>query len=237
MRSLQPLRAIVEGLVDVVAPARCMGCLREDTWLCTACRSRASAYPLSCIVCGEAEARGSTCSSCRAHTQLTGVVSVGGYHNRLLQRGVGWLKYRSVTAVAPVLASLLLPRLLVIAPWQELQQHAVLVPIPLHAKRQRERGFNQSQEIARAITATLNIPTAMLLTRTRSTWTQSKLPKEMRQQNMQRSFAIADQLPIDRSLVILIDDVTTTGSTLSAAAQTLHHAGVPLIWGATIARG
>lgn len=237
MKLPAPLALLLGGLADIIAPARCMGCLRETTWLCPACRARVGTYPLSCIVCTKAHPRGLTCETCRSSTPLAGVISVGGYRNLLLQRGVGWLKYKGVHAVAPLLASLLLPRLLVIAPWQELHERAVFIPIPLHPKKQRERGFNQSTEIARALSKNTGIPTLTMLGRHRSTWTQSKLPKELRHENMQHAFAVTERLPVGRSMAILIDDVTTTGSTLTAAAHTLHQADVPLMWGATIARG
>src|SRR5687768_15661998 len=92
------LTVLLDGLADIIAPARCMGCLREGTWLCATCRSRVGSYPLSCIVCSKAHPRGITCDSCRNQTHVTGVVSVGGYKNLLLQRGVGWLKYKGVKA-------------------------------------------------------------------------------------------------------------------------------------------
>lgn len=237
MRLPTAISVLLGGLADTIAPARCMGCLREGTWLCRACRARIGKYPLSCIVCAKPHPRGLTCDTCRQSTPLTGVVSVGGYNNLLLQRGIGWLKYKGVKDTAPVLASLLLPRLLVIAPWQELQARAVFLPIALHPKKQRERGFNQSEAIAHALSIATNIPTSLALRRKRSTWTQSKMPKELRQTNMQRAFELVESLPTGRSIAIIIDDVTTTGSTLAAAAYAMRQEKVPLIWGTTIARG
>lgn len=228
---------LLARLASIIAPPRCLGCLQEGTWLCHRCQARLGAFPLSCIVCEKPQARGLTCAGCRAATPLEGVVSVGSYRTLALQRGIGWLKYQSIKALVPVLASLLLPRLLSIAPWEELQKKAVLVPIPLHRSRQRERGFNQSHEIARAMADSLGLPALSALSRQRATWTQSKLPKELRENNVQNAFALAAPLPPEQSLVILIDDVTTSGSTLAAAAHALRAAGDPVIWGATIARG
>jgi len=113
----------------------------------------------------------------------------------------------------------------------------MLVPLPLHSRRQRERGFNQSEKIALAISDATSIPVVPLLTRPRATWTQSHLPHDLRQHNVQTAFAINGSVPRDRTIAIIIDDVATTGATLSAAALPLKKAGVPIIWGAVIARG
>lgn len=205
--------------------------------MCRRCQDRVGTYPLSCVICNKPHPRGLTCETCRTSTPLHGVISVGSYRNVLLQRGIGWLKYKGVQDVAPILAALLLPRLLAIAPWEELQQRAILVPIPLHRRKQRERGFNQSQAIAEALSQTTGIPVVPLLVRERPTWTQSKLPSELRRDNVSTAFALAASPAPERTMAIIIDDVTTTGSTLSAAAAVLHQAPLPVIWGATIARG
>ena len=237
MRPPALLTEVLDRLLAVVAPPRCLGCLTEATWLCRRCQDRIDTYPLSCVSCSKPHPRGLTCENCRAATPLHGVISVGSYRNVLLQRGIGWLKYKGVQDVAPILSALLLPRLLAIAPWEELQRLAVLVPIPLHRRKQRERGFNQSQAIAAAINQATNIPVAPLLVRDRSTWTQSKLPSELRHDNVSTAFSLAASPTPERTMAIIIDDVTTTGSTLSAAAGVLHRANIPILWGATIARG
>jgi ComF family protein len=166
-----------------------------------------------------------------------GLISVGPYTSALLQRGISWLKFKGITATAKPLAELLLPRLLVIAPLEQLQEQAVLVPIPLHKRRQRERGFNQSAEIAFHLSNLTGIATASLLDRPKATWTQSHLPKELRQQNVTGIFTYVETADPTKPLAIIIDDVTTSGSTLTAAALVLKQANFPLIWGATIARG
>ena len=235
----------MRGLADALAPSRCIVCLKDSTWLCLECWEEvAKAYPstLPCVGCGEHDtSQGLTCQSCRRNTALKGVVSAGSYHLPHLQRGIRWLKFKGIRAVAPSLAQLLLPRLLLIGTLEELSKKAVLIPLPLHPRRQRERGFNQSALIADSISEATHIPVADILVRHKSTWAQSSLPPELRAANIQNSFALApdyaSHFPTDRRLAILVDDVTTSGSTLRAAAEALSPLKFQQTWGLTIARG
>lgn len=198
---------------------------------------------LTCILCKEERFRGTTCPTCREETTLTGIVSVGEYSNQALQRGIEWLKFKGIRPLAEVLGALLIPRIATVAPIQELAQHAVLVPLPLHSWRQRTRGFNQSEDIANAIGRICNIQVAHILTRTISTSSQANLPHSLRSKNMNNAFALAiseeeyKNLADKKPIIIIIDDVSTTGSTLSSAASVLP--GIPnvQIWAAVVARG
>lgn len=227
-RQSQPLRLlqarskhIWETLRDLIAPARCMNCLREGTWLCRECAVHVPDFP---ALRYEKEA------------PLSGIVSAGAYGSEYLRRGIGWLKFRGVQELAPVLASLLVPKLSAIAPVAQLQKEAVLIPIPLHKRRLRQRGFNQSLEIARALAAQTSIPVTDILTRQRATLAQAMLPHEMRAENVEDAFVVSGPLPNKKYLLIL-DDVSTTGSTLLAAATVLRENHRGIIWGVTVARG
>lgn len=205
------------------------------TWLCARCRRQLSHVEQACIVCEEINRRGTTCLACRAETRLTGVVSAGAYSNVNLRRGVHWLKFKGVREASVALAELLVPQLKLIAPWVQLQQQAVLIPLPLHRRRERERGFNQSALLAETISRYTNIPVAAVLERQRATLTQTKLPSGMRLKNMRDAFRQVKPLPRGKKLALLVDDVTTTGASLNAAAATLPED--VQIWGVTVARG
>jgi ComF family protein len=97
----------------------------------------------------------------------------------------------------------------------------VLVPVPLHWRRNWQRGFNQAEEIARTLSKLTGIPSKKLLRRTRNTQTQTKLGRKQRLQNLHGAFT-ARTIPEHFRSVILIDDVFTTGSTAEACASTLR---------------
>lgn len=235
---LASVQLFLQQVKHLIAPPRCMGCLREGVWFCRACAERVPPFALSCVSCEQPQSRGITCNTCRVEIPLKGVITAGPYHSPWLRRGIHWLKFKGVTDVAPDLSALLARRIPIIAPLQVLQQSACFVPIPLHRARQRERGFNQSSVICQELSVQTGIPTIELLHRTKSTYSQSRLPKELRADNLVRAFSLAANIPDRISTAIIVDDVTTSGSTLSTAAKALRTINKDIIiWGATIARG
>lgn len=106
---------------------------------------------------------------------------------------------------------------------------AHVVPVPLHATRLNERGFNQSERIARALVTSIGdstlVLTPHLLTRTRHTETQTKQARHERITNMRDAFAVTERNLVHNANIILVDDVITTGATLRAATRALEAAG------------
>lgn len=223
--------------MDLLAPPRCIYCLREGVWLCRKCEIGLPLYSQSCLICATADRRGLTCRSCQAETAVIGLLSAGPYQALVFRRAVAWLKFKGVRSMADTFARLMMPKLLLIAPANQLVQKAVFLPMPLHSRRLAERGFNQSEDIAQALSSRTAIPVVQGLSRTRSTFIQSKLPTELRTQNVSGAFTLENSIPVDRQIAILIDDVVTTGATLSSAAEALHPTFSGQIWAVTMARG
>lgn len=110
----------------------------------------------------------------------------------------------------------------------ELARDAVLVPVPLHPRKLRERGYNQSEEIARSLAQALGTPVrlAHLLRRIVDTVSQTRQDRRARQLNLKNAFALAPGAVINPAdHYLLIDDVFTTGSTLNSCAQALRRGG------------
>ena len=110
-----------------------------------------------------------------------------------------------------------------------LYEKPLIVPIPLHEKRLRERGYNQAERIARVV-ATHASTEALecrsdVLVRVRNTDAQARLDKKRRRQNMARAFVVAKPEAVRGMDIVLIDDVVTTGATMRAARKTLEEAG------------
>ena len=103
----------------------------------------------------------------------------------------------------------------------------MIVPVPLHPARQRKRGYNQSAEFARGLSATLNVPlNTSILVRARVTETQTRKNRLMRWQNVETAFELKQAKVVEGKRILLVDDVITTGATLEACGQTLVKAGV-----------
>ena len=105
-----------------------------------------------------------------------------------------------------------------------------VVPVPLHWTRLLRRGFNQSALIARRLSVHLGVPAENLLKRTRSTGQQSKLTGAERRENLSGAFSIKDLPKVKNRVILLTDDVMTTGATLSEAASVLKKAGAEKVY-------
>ncbi len=112
----------------------------------------------------------------------------------------------------------------------------LIIPVPMHRRRQGERGFNQALELARFVGKTLDLPVAAgAVVRVRETPPQVGLKRRERQRNLRRAFAVRDD-GITGASLLLIDDVMTTGATLHQLAATLRRHGASEITAATVAR-
>jgi len=115
-------------------------------------------------------------------------------------------------------------------------QFDVIVPVPLHPTRQRERGFNQASLLAELLSPRISIPCKRVLKRIRYTTTQTALDRAERMENLHNAFRLRKKADVRGLRVLLIDDVLTTGSTLSECARILKRAGAISVYAATAAR-
>ena len=116
-------------------------------------------------------------------------------------------------------------------------ENSYLVPIPLAPLKKRQRGFNQSELIARKLSTAYNIPLlADNLIKIKQTKPQIHLTKEQRAENVKNAFAVKNSIAVKQKTVFLIDDIFTTGATMESAAHTLKRAGAARVFGITIAR-
>lgn len=201
----------------------CAGCHADLPWPGDSCRQCAG--PL-----GSAPSAG-RCGHCQrqppVYTATTALLRYRPPADFLIQR----LKFAGELALAPLLAGLLAARLA----GRTSSLPELLVPVPLHGSRLRERGFNQATEIARVLGRTLHIPVNhRLCRRSRKTQTQSLLPVKVRHWNVRNAFAMTDRTPARH--VAIVDDVMTTGHTVNELARILQGAGVNKIEVWVIAR-
>jgi ComF family protein len=144
-------------------------------------------------------------------------------------------KYHRALWFEPFLADLLLREA---APRLAGDSWDMIVPVPLHPLRQREREFNQADRLARCLAARTGIPAhCRLLKRVRPTGTQTLLTRAERAANMRQAFALRSTLNFNGAKIVLLDDVFTTGATTNACARVLRQAGADTVCVWTLARG
>ena len=232
MKFLTAARVFV---LDVLFPDACVSCMSEGTPLCSSCENFLTSIPPTCIVCKKFSPgknrtpAGRTCPPCREKTAISHFFSPFSYQSKPANSIIHSLKYKRIRSLAPVMAEILgnyLLRFRISVP-----AGAVLVPVPLHPRRERERGFNQSELIARDLGAILGIPFESLLFRSRPTYPQTPLDYAARRTNVENAFSAHTNTR--HKLAILVDDVKTTGATLDAAARALKKAGVKRVWAIT----
>jgi competence protein ComFC len=227
------IRALGGAVLDVALPRRCGLCGRFDTFLCDRCAAGLPrAEPPRCPTCWGAPDARRGCRTCA--TVL--VPSLDGVRSpyRLddgARRLVHALKYDGLSALAEPMGQLMADTL---AAWG-LRPDA-LVPVPLHRARQRRRGFNQAELLARACAERTTLPLALdVLRRVRATTPQVRTASaEQRRRNVDGAFAAHGRLA--GRTVLLIDDVCTTAATLRACAAVLRAAGARSVYGLTFAR-
>lgn len=207
------LAVIGRFVLDALAPHRCVNCKKIGAVVCADCW--ATVERKLQITPGP--------------KPLQSIVTCGEYEQPIMQKLIHDLKYNGIRDAAEPLAKLLTETVCPL-----LQTGDVLVAIPLHARRERKRGFNQSELLAKQLHVAANVPLIDALHRVRNTKPQVECDADERRTNLKDAF-IADQ--VDAKRIILIDDVTTTGTTFVEAAKALRKVTPVPIIGVAVARG
>lgn len=174
------------------------------------------------------------CHGCRRGLYDFDFARSYGAYSSPMARAVVMLKYQRVTPLAGWFADRLLPLV---------RENAaefgcdVIVPVPLHAARQRERGYNQAELIAQALAKRLRLPCrSHLLVRTQPRPEKLRLTVRERWHSVRNAFDMRQGAQVDKLRVLLLDDVLTTGATLDACSRALREAGAAYVAAITVAR-
>jgi ComF family protein len=217
--------------LDLVFPPRCVSCDAFGAFICPGCRAdMVPAEGPRCDACWMPLRPPHPCRHCRYQPlSLSGVRSAFVYE-AAARDAVLALKFRGLSAIAPVMAESMSECLAGWAP-----PVTAIVPVPLAGRRRRTRGYNQSELLAKELSRLAGIPHApRLLIRRRSTPPQARLTGEVRRRSVAGAFVPGKVAP--EGAVLLVDDVITTGATLDACARVLLGEGVEQVFALTFAR-
>lgn len=235
----------LELLTNILFPQKCLGCGEWGNYLCSHCLNLITVCqkPI-CPQCCQPSFNGLTHFSCCRAFGLTGLTSIFSYKG-VVKKAIGKLKYQFVTDLSATILELFLSFCGENKAFTKFvsQKKVILVPVPLYWQRKNWRGFNQAELLGKMISCKLGIKFVPdLLIRIKNTNTQTKLKKEERLKNMKNAFLFNNKKysNIFKSfdpLILLFDDVWTTGATLKECAKVLKRKYKnSQIWGLTLAR-
>jgi len=206
------LKKTFQSLLDFLLPISCLGCGQYKHLICRKC--------LTAIKIESATVQ---------TNDLTVLVSAD-YANPLVAKLIKTMKYQGCLQLAVELAYLLSERLKISG-----LQTTLLMPIPLHPRRHKRRGYNQSIELAKALGNLQDLTVNQDLVRIKNTASQAKLNRVQRLRNMQAAFVYQGP-SLENKHILLIDDVLTTGATIEAASQAIKKAGAASVSALVIAK-
>jgi ComF family protein len=220
------------GFVNLLFPPRCGGCQQPGSLWCDACRAAVQPIlPPWCEVCGELHTPDRLCHNCRQHPLQIEKIRSAAVFEGALRQAIHRFKYERWSSLAEPFGEMLADF------WRAERLTADwLIPVPLHPSRERDRGYNQSELLARDLSRRVGVRiSGRGLRRTRATAVQMTLNAAQRRENVAGAFECTDSR-IRNAHVIVIDDVGTTGATLEACAQAVLKAGAVSVMGLTLAR-
>ncbi|MDD5489555.1 MAG: ComF family protein [Candidatus Moranbacteria bacterium] len=235
---------IKKTVLDTLFPIACLGCQKNDFWICGECFQK---IPIRrdqvCPACErETTLSGFLCRACRTSQKLhlDALISAVSYKNQTVKKMIHNFKYRFAISLSEPLARLEIKALLS----QNVPLPSAIIPVPLHPRRLRWRGFNQAQLLAENISQNLAPPFKItvlnLLERKKYNKPQMELENyHDRLQNVRDLFAIRPGISLEKikgKIVYLVDDIATTGATLEECAKILKRAGAKKVFAVVIAR-
>jgi ComF family protein len=210
-------------ILDLLFPQFCLNCGREGSYLCQDCQALLE-------ISGHHQIYQTT--------NLKDLYFPLPYQNPLIKNLIEKFKYQPfVKELGKILSSLIITHFQLLDNQPDFSNF-ILIPLPLDKKRQRWRGFNQSEEIGKELSKFFKIPLISdCLVKIKETLPQVELTDKERRENIKNAFLAKNQELVKNKKILLVDDVYTTGSTMEEAARVLKKAGAKEIIGIVIARG
>ena len=226
--------SLIWAAVDYIFPAFCCNCGVLGHEICPSCWEEIVILHKNeiCTICGDISPKNSVCTSCMSNDKPAfSQMRSWGIYTGVLQKSIQRLKFERGLGLVPYFAPVCAD---FISSWNISVD--LIIPVPLGRKRKAERGYNQSELIAKRISNTLRIPySSKSLKRIKNTKTQVGLNAIERAVNVRDAFYGSPELLKEKS-VLIIDDITTTGSTINECSRAVMNAGAKCVFCFTIAR-
>ena len=211
---------IAEKIISVFFPKFCLGCGIEGNFVCKNCLKKINSQELACPVCDKVNFVGAFCKAHQKSFAFSRLLFIS-YFDGLARKIVLGLKYEGLKELAKPMSKMMAKVLI-----ENFRSRAdlFLVPVPLFFAKRLSRGFNQSEILSKHIAQILGASYGNLVLRQKSTKSQVELSKEKRKQNMENAFILSGQgrkIDLRDKIIVIVDDVYTTGSTINEVAKIL----------------
>jgi ComF family protein len=226
MGGINVKNTMIEALMQKVAPHPCFGCGKIGTPLCHNCKNNITSEPfVGCFLCGKVSPEG----LCAQHDVPICKAWIVSERRTVLRRVINAYKFENVKAASRTLTDLLDATLPL------LPSNIVIVPVPTVSSHIRQRGYDHTDILAQLLSQAREMPVIHLLQRS-SAKTQHQLNKRERQQEANSAFYVNSRVTLDiHTPLLVLDDIITTGSTVTSAAKVLANAGYTTIFVAALA--
>ncbi len=207
-------QGLISRVKDLLFPKFCAGCGQEGSWLCADCLPEIN-----------------TLKTEKAVANLDGITALFDYGENTASKLIKMFKYNYLLEIADIFE-----KIINATKFNYNWQDFVIMPVPLHARRERERGFNQAEILGKIFSEKFGLSINKNLQRAIYTTQQAKLSREERLLNLENAFIWADKAKIAPEKVLLVDDVFTTGATMQECAKVLKNNGTKVVWSLVLAR-
>ncbi|HDQ25976.1 MAG TPA: ComF family protein [bacterium] len=232
------VKGIMDGFFSLFYPSPCACCGRYikdfiGMYICASCYNAISPIPaVSCVKCGKPldTAALEECGECGVYKKLFSVVRQAGLYEKGLKELVWLLKFSGKKEAARVLAKLIMNSKAAAL----FEGAGLIVPVPMAEQARRERGYNHTELLASILSGQTSVKMSRCLVKVRETAPQNSLERRERIMNLKRAFKAIK--PVNGFVVVVVDDVYTTGATMNEAARALLEAGAKEVRGAAAAR-
>ncbi len=242
-------KILINTLLDFIFPVHCLGCFSfmpsasPTPYFCQSClRNIKLVTHGQCGFCSKLSHEGKTCPECQDSHELDFVWAATRYEHSLIRKALWAYKYKFISSLWRALSELLLRFLKEHNKEQffnTYREQLLVIPVPLHSYRLRWRSYNQSELLAKAIAQQFKLKLeTKKLRRSKNRQPQIEIrDPQNRAENATNIFICPKSKTLQNKTVILVDDVSTTGSTLDSCAKVLKQAGVAKVIGLVVAKG
>ena len=219
------------SFLDLLFPKRCVSCGKFGAYICKDCFAKIEFIQKPvCPVCQRQAVGGKTHPGSQGRLRLDGLVVATRYSGSV-KKAIAKVKYKWAYDIAKILIDLIVVNL-----WKfDLASDLILVPVPLHVRRKKWRGFNQAEILAKSLSLKFNQPYGEYLARIIETASQVGLKKDERKKNVKGAFRLRTGADVSGKNILLVDDVYTSGATMQEACRVLKKAGAKTVWAIALA--